>query len=102
MTASTVADLRLALKDIGSTVELVDCGQGYKDFAPCVSNFIEAAVSGKLRHGGHPVLTAAVMGAAVVSGPRRRPEGRQGQERRLGRVPDRPGGRGHHGRRCEA
>ena len=60
------ADLRLALKDIGSTVELVDCGQGYKDFAPCVSNFIEAAVSGKVRHGGHPVLTAAVMGAAVV------------------------------------
>ena len=60
------ADLRLALKDIGSTVELVDLGQGYKDFAPCVSNFIEAAVSGKIRHGGHPVLTAAVMGAAVV------------------------------------
>lgn len=60
------ADLRIALKDIGCDVELVDCGQGYKDFAPCVSNFIEAAVSGKLRHGGHPVLTAAVMGAAVV------------------------------------
>ena len=63
------ADLRLALKDIGSTVELVDLGQGYKDFAPCVSNFIEAAVSGKIRHGGHPVLTAAVMGAAVVQDP---------------------------------
>ena len=63
------ADLRLALKDIGSTVELVDLGQGYKDFAPCVANFIEAAVSGKLRHGGHPVLTAAVMGAAVVQDP---------------------------------
>ena len=45
---------------------MVDCGQGYKDFAPCVANFIEAAVSGKVRHGGHPVLTAAVMGAAVV------------------------------------
>ena len=66
---STVADLRIALKDIGCTVELVDFGQGYKDFAPCVSNFIEAAVSGKLRHGGHPVLTAAVMGAAVVQDP---------------------------------
>ena len=26
-------------------------------------------MSGKLRHGGHPVLTAAVMGAAVVSDP---------------------------------
>ena len=63
------ADLKIALKDIGSTVELVDCGQGYKDFAPCVSNFIEAAVSGKLRHGGHPVLTAAVLGAAVVQDP---------------------------------
>ena len=60
------ADLRIALKDIGSTVELVDLGQGYKDFAPCVANFIEAAVSGKVRHGAHPVLTAAVMGAAVV------------------------------------
>ena len=69
MTATIVADLRLALKDIGSDVEFVDCGQGYKDFAPCVSNFIEAAVSGKLRHGGHPVLTAAVMGAAVVQDP---------------------------------
>ena len=64
-----VADLREALKDIGCTVEMSDLGQGYKDFAPCVANFIEAAVSGKLRHGGHPVLTAAVMGAAVVMDP---------------------------------
>ena len=65
-----VADLKLALKDVGgSDIELVETGQGYKDFAPCVSNFIEAAVCGKLRHGGHPVLTAAVMGAAVVSDP---------------------------------
>ena len=31
-----------------------------------LDGFIEAAVSGKIRHGGHPVLTAAVMGAAVV------------------------------------
>ena len=61
------ADLRIALKDIGSTVELVDTGQGFLSFAPLVSNFIEAAVSGKVRHGGHPVLTAAVMGAAVVT-----------------------------------
>ena len=66
MTASTAPTCGIALKDIGSTVELVDLGQGYKDFAPCVSNFIEAAVSGKVRHGGHPVFTAAVMGAAVV------------------------------------
>jgi phage terminase large subunit-like protein len=63
------ADLRFMLKDIGSTVELTDCGQGYRDFAPCASNFLEAAVSGKIRHGGNPVLTAAVMGAAVVSNP---------------------------------
>ena len=49
------ADLRIALKDIGSTVELVDTGQGFLSFAPLVSNFIEAAVSGKVRHGGHPV-----------------------------------------------
>jgi phage terminase large subunit-like protein len=63
------ADLQLVLKDIGCTVELADCGQGFKDFAPCVSRFIEDAVSGKLRHGGHPVLTAAVMGAAVVQDP---------------------------------
>jgi phage terminase large subunit-like protein len=60
---------RIALNDIGSTVAVSDLGQGYKDFAPCVSNFIEAAVSGKLRHGGHPVLTSAVMGAAVVQDP---------------------------------
>ena len=64
-----VADLKLALKDIGCDVALTECGQGYRDFAPCVANFIEAAVSGKLQHGGHPVLTAAVMGAAVVSDP---------------------------------
>ena len=47
-----VADLKLALKDIGSDVELVETGQGYRDFAPCVSNFIEAAVSGKLTMAG--------------------------------------------------
>ena len=69
MIVSIAPTCGIALKDIGSTVELVDLGQGYKDFAPCVSNFIEAAVSGKLRHGGHPVLTAAVMGAAVVQDP---------------------------------
>ena len=61
------ADLRIALKDIGSNVELIDTGQGFLSFAPLVSNFIEAAVSGRVRHGGHPVLTAAVMGAAVVT-----------------------------------
>ena len=31
------ADLRIALKDIGSTVELVDLGQGVQSFAPLVS-----------------------------------------------------------------
>ena len=33
------ADLRIALKDIGGDVELVDNGQGFLSFAPLVSNY---------------------------------------------------------------
>ena len=96
------ADLRIALKDIGSTVELVDTGQGFMSFAPLVSNFIEAAVSGKVRHGGHPVLTAAVMGAAVVTDAAGGMKVDKGKSEGSAVCRDRPGGGGHHGRWCEA
>ena len=59
-------------------------------------------MSGKLRHGGHPVLTAAVMGAAVVSDPTGALKVDKGKSEGSASVPDRPCGRGYHGRRREA
>lgn len=41
-------------------------GQGFKDMAPAVENFAELALMAKLRHGGHPVLTACVSNAILT------------------------------------
>jgi phage terminase large subunit-like protein len=40
-------------------------GQGYKDMSPAVEHFQELALAAKLRHGGHPVLTACVANAIL-------------------------------------
>lgn len=44
-------------------------GQGFKDIAPAVEYFAELALTSRLRHGGHPVLTACVANAVTVSDP---------------------------------
>lgn len=48
---------------------LVPFGQGFKDMAPAVEVFAECALTGRIRHGGHPVLTACVANAVLLSDP---------------------------------
>lgn len=44
-------------------------GQGYRDISPRVETLETLALDARLMHGGHPVLTFAAMGAAVVMDP---------------------------------
>ena len=64
-----ITDLKIDLEEIGCDVPLEPFGQGFKDMAPAVELFADKALAGLLRHGGHPVLTASVMSAILVSDP---------------------------------
>jgi phage terminase large subunit-like protein len=55
--------------DWATDVQWNPVGQGYKDMSPCLETFEALALEGRIRHGGHPALTAAVLGSAVVSDP---------------------------------
>ena len=44
-------------------------GQGFKDAGPDIEVLIELALTKRLRHGGHPVLKAAMSGAITVQDP---------------------------------
>ncbi|MBB3934281.1 terminase large subunit [Aureimonas phyllosphaerae] len=50
-------------------VPLEPFGQGFKEMGPACDWFAELAVTGRIRHGGHPVLTAAVAGAITTKDP---------------------------------
>lgn len=58
--------LKPELADAGCEVPLEQHQQGFISMFPAVERFAELALAGRLRHGGHPVLTAAVAGAIVV------------------------------------
>ncbi|HEV7344548.1 MAG TPA: terminase TerL endonuclease subunit [Devosia sp.] len=62
-----IDDLKPELDDAGAEIPLEQFGQGFVSMGPAVERFAEVALSGKLRHGGHPVLTAAVANAITVS-----------------------------------
>lgn len=61
-----IEDLKQDLAGIGAELPLHEFGQGFKDMGPAVDYFVELALSGKLRHAGHPVLTASVASAVIV------------------------------------
>lgn len=48
---------------------LVKCVQGYKTMTPAIEEVEHAAIEHLLRHGGNPVLSAAVTRAVVVTDP---------------------------------
>jgi phage terminase large subunit-like protein len=48
-------------------VPLEPRGQGFKDAGPDIEALIELALTGRLRHGNHPVLRAAMSGAITVA-----------------------------------
>jgi phage terminase large subunit-like protein len=54
---------------LGITLPLVSHGQGFKDMSPALDTLEAALLNGKLRHGGHPVLTMCAMNAVVTKDP---------------------------------
>jgi phage terminase large subunit-like protein len=57
------------LDKIGLEVPLVPHGQGFKDMSPALDTLEAALLNGKLRHGGHPVLTMCAANAVVTRDP---------------------------------
>ena len=58
------------LEEIECEVELVEFGQGFKGpMTEAIETLSEKAGDGLIRHGNHPVLTAAVLNAVVVTDP---------------------------------
>jgi len=49
--------------------EFVPVGQGFKDFSPRCNCLLNNMLEGKIRHGGHPLLTMAASNAIAVSDP---------------------------------
>lgn len=64
-----IDDLKPELEDRNVEIPFEPFGQGFVSMGPAVERFAELALSGKLRHGAHPVLTAAVSNAITVSDP---------------------------------
>ncbi len=62
-----IDDLRQDLIDADCSVPLEPRGQGFRDAGPDIEALIEVALTGRLRHGNHPVLRAAMAGAITVS-----------------------------------
>jgi len=52
-----------------SLCPLVPCGQGYADISPALEATEDAILAAELRHGAHPVLTAAVANAITDTDP---------------------------------
>lgn len=55
--------------DSSAALRLLPYGQGFKDIAPAIDAFENAALEHKLRHGGNPVLTWCVSNVKVVRDP---------------------------------
>lgn len=64
-----IDDLKQDLADIGCKLPMQPRGQGYKDAGPDIEVMGELAMTGRLRHGGHPVLTACMANAIVTPDP---------------------------------
>jgi phage terminase large subunit-like protein len=61
-----IDELKLEVEDVGGQVTLEEFGQGWKDMGPAIEFFTECALTGRLHHGGHPVLTACVANSILV------------------------------------
>lgn len=64
-----IADMIRELDAIGCDVKLEPFGQGFKDMAPAIDAMERLVVDGKLRHGGHPVLTWCAANATTLADP---------------------------------
>jgi len=66
-----IDDFKTDLDDVDANfpAPLEPFGQGFKDMGPAVEWFAELALTGRLRHAGHPVLTSSVASAIIVTDP---------------------------------
>ena len=60
---------RLQVPDEFIDERLVEFGQGFKDMAPALDETEALLLNGKIRHGGHPVLTMCAANSAVSMDP---------------------------------
>ncbi len=61
-------DLRADLRDIGlEDLPMEGFIQGFKSFGPAVEQMVECALTGRIRHGDNPVLTACVANAITIA-----------------------------------
>lgn len=65
-----IKDFNEAMNEAGvDGIPMKEFGQGFQSMAPAIDHFAELALTGKLRHGGQPVLTACVANAILTSDP---------------------------------
>lgn len=61
-----IDQLKLELERAGIEAPLVPWGQGFKDMSPALEALEVEALAGKLKHGGHPVMTWCAANAIVT------------------------------------
>jgi phage terminase large subunit-like protein len=61
--------LQAELARLGRELPLTPFGQGFRDMTPALDAVEHAIMSGKLRHGGHPVLRMCAANAVVTRDP---------------------------------
>lgn len=62
--------LRDELEEIGlENIELIECGQGFKDMSPCIDAFEEMVLNGEIFHDGNPVMNMCIANAIVTTDP---------------------------------
>jgi phage terminase large subunit-like protein len=66
-----IDDLKADLADLDTEfpAPLEAFGQGFASMSPAIEWFAELALTGRLHHGAHPVLTASVVSAITISDP---------------------------------
>jgi phage terminase large subunit-like protein len=65
-----IDDFRQELNDVGAAdMPMKEFGQGFQSMAPAIDHLEELALTGRLRHGGHPVLTACMLNAVITTDP---------------------------------
>ena len=64
-----IDSLKLAMSKVGVTLPITEFGQGYLSMGPALRQLGDLLRAGKVRHGGHPVLTYCMGNAVVVSDP---------------------------------
>lgn len=61
--------LKQQLDEIGVMLPLIPFGQGFKDMSPAVDSVEAALLNGRVRHGGHPVLTMCAANSVLSRDP---------------------------------